>query len=245
MGAALKVTEIWRYPVSSLGGERLEQAAVGVRGFAGERSFVLVDEETGAVARPVEERWQSVPRIKARLTASAGVEIAIPGEAWIAVPGGEADRLLTRYMGFDAAIRPDRKRNLLADYTGLFGAGRYEPSPIHLLTTASLARLEALHPVGAADPRRFRPNIVVDMPPVDGVFPETRWIGRKLAIGDLRLTIAEPCRRCGFTILAQDGIASDPAILRNIVRHNEHNLGVYCTVDAPATVTLADRVFLE
>ncbi|TIW83345.1 MAG: MOSC domain-containing protein, partial [Mesorhizobium sp.] len=101
-----------------------------------------------------------------------------------------------------------------------------------------LARLKALHPDGAADPRRFRPNIVVDMAPVDGSFPETEWIGRKLAIGDLVLTISEPCRRCGFTIIAQDGFDNDPGILRNLVRYNAHNLGVYCTVDQPGRVDI-------
>ncbi|TIX41851.1 MAG: MOSC domain-containing protein, partial [Mesorhizobium sp.] len=49
---------------------------------------------------------------------------------------------------------------------------------------------------------------------------------------------SEPCRRCGFTIIAQDGFDSDPGILRNLVRHNAHNLGVYCTVDRPARVEI-------
>ncbi|RUX03287.1 MOSC domain-containing protein, partial [Mesorhizobium sp. M2A.F.Ca.ET.037.01.1.1] len=80
------------------------------------------------------------------------------------------------------------------------------------------------------------PNIVVDMAPVEGAFPETEWIGRKLAVGDLELTVSEPCRRCGFTIIAQDGFDTDPGILRNLVRHNAHNLGVYCTVDRPARI---------
>ncbi|RUT86725.1 MOSC domain-containing protein, partial [Mesorhizobium sp. M7A.T.Ca.US.000.02.1.1] len=102
--------------------------------------------------------------------------------------------------------------------------------------------LKALHPEGATDPRRFRPNIVVDMAAIEGSFPETEWIGRKLAIGDLLLTISEPCRRCGFTIIAQDGFDHDPAILRNLVRHNAHNLGVYCTVDRPARVETGDAM---
>ncbi|TIW40861.1 MAG: MOSC domain-containing protein, partial [Mesorhizobium sp.] len=50
------------------------------------------------------------------------------------------------------------------------------------------------------------------------------------------LTVSEPCRRCGFTIIAQDGFDADPGILRNLVRHNAHNLGVYCTVDRPARI---------
>ena len=72
------------------------------------------------------------------------------------------------------------------------------------------------------------------MQPVAGRFPETEWIGRKIAIGELELTVTEPCRRCGFTIIAQEGgVDSDPDILRTLVKNNAHNLGVYCTVDRP------------
>ncbi|TIW75903.1 MAG: MOSC domain-containing protein, partial [Mesorhizobium sp.] len=77
-----------------------------------------------------------------------------------------------------ASIRPFGAENAAPFYTGPLTAARYAKAPIHLLTTASLARLKALHPEGTPDPRRFRPNIVVDMAPVEGAFPETRWIGR-------------------------------------------------------------------
>jgi uncharacterized protein YcbX len=105
-----------------------------------------------------------------------------------------------------------------------------------------MARLKALHPKGVPDPRRFRPNIVVDMEPIEGSFPETEWIGRKLALGDLLLTVTEPCRRCGFTIIAQDGFDEDADILRNLVRHNAHNFGVYCSVDHPSDVRRGDTL---
>ena len=68
------------------------------------------------------------------------------------------------------------------------------------------------------------------MQPVAGRFPETEWIGRKIAIGEVELTITDPCRRCGFTIIAQDGFDNDPDILRDAgAGSNAHNLGVYCT----------------
>ncbi len=142
---------------------------------------------------------------------------------------------MSEFLGFGVSLRPFYR----APIPGLSGpvtSPRYKKAPIHLLTTASMARLKALHPAGDPDLRRFRPNIVVDMAEVEGSFPETEWIGRRLAIGDLELTISEPCRRCGFTIIAQDGFEHDPNILRNLVRHNAHNMGVYCTVDRPARV---------
>ncbi|MEA2387418.1 MAG: uncharacterized protein QOG41_191, partial [Thermoleophilaceae bacterium] len=44
------VTELWRYPVKSMGGERLEPGVAGQRGLAGHRAWAIVDTETGKVA---------------------------------------------------------------------------------------------------------------------------------------------------------------------------------------------------
>jgi uncharacterized protein YcbX len=35
-------------------------------------------------------------------------------------------------------------------------------APLHLLTTATLARLARLYPQGQWDPARFRPNVLID-----------------------------------------------------------------------------------
>ncbi|MER9252920.1 MOSC domain-containing protein [Mesorhizobium sp. M0598] len=233
------VTELWRYPASSLAGEFQQAISVDWHTVEGDRLFGLVDTSTDEIARPDREaKWHKVPRIRTRLSQAGRLEVAIPDGRWLSAPGAQSDRAICAYLGFAASIRPFRRENAAPDYAGPLLTERYVKAPIHLLTTASLARLKVLHPEGTADARRFRPNIVVDMPEVEGSFPETEWIGRKLAIGDLLLTISEPCRRCGFTIIGQDGFDHDPAILRSLVRHNAHNLGVYCTVDRPARVEI-------
>ncbi|MER9417717.1 MOSC domain-containing protein [Mesorhizobium sp. M0306] len=238
------VSELWRYPASSLAGERQDVISVGLETIDGDRLFGLVDASDGEIARPDREaKWHKVPLIRTRLSRARQLEIATPQGDWLPAPGAECDRAVSAFLGFAASIRPFRQKDA-PDYAGLLTAESYRKAPIHLLTTASLARLKALHPEGAADPRRFRPNIVVDMPEVEGSFPETEWIGRKLAIGDLLLTISEPCRRCGFTIIGQDGFDHDPAILRSLVRHNAHTLGVYCTVDRSARVEIGATIRL-
>jgi len=233
------VSQLWRYPASSLAGERLDAISVGTSTVDGDRLFGLVDSSDGEIARPDREpKWHKVPLIRTRLTGDRRLELAVPGGDWLPAPGLESDRLVSEFLGFEASIRPYFRENAAPNYSGPLTVERYARAPIHLLTTASLARLKALHPEGVPDPRRFRPNIVIDMDPVEGSFPETEWIGRKLAIGDLLLTVSEPCRRCGFTIIAQDGFNNDPGILRNLVRYNAHNVGVYCTVDGPARVEI-------
>jgi hypothetical protein len=238
MDAIGQVSGLWRYPVSSLAGEPMQAMAFAQGGAEGDRQFGLVDVAHDMIAAPDRaEKWHNAPRIRTRLDGDGQLEIAVPGGSWLAAPGPDCDRAVSLYLGFEAAIRPFAGEGP-ENYDGAFTAARYEKAPVHLLTTASLARLKALHPAGNPDPRRFRPGMLVDMPEIEGSFPETEWIGRRIAIGDVELTVKEPCRRCGFTILAQDGIDNDPGILRTLVRHNAHNIGVYCTVDRPGRVTL-------
>lgn len=232
-------SQLWRYPVSSLGGEAMLAANVGEDGIAGDRLFGLTDRATGEIARPDSRpRWHAAPRIGARLLDEGRLQVA-HGEGWLSAPSLEADAAISAFLGFDCTLLP---YDMSATTGGL--RPRYDKSPIHLLTSASLARLKALHPTGTVDPRRFRPNILVQIPAEDGSFPETEWIGRRIVIGEVELRITEPCRRCGFTIIAQDGVDRDPEILRTLVRHNAHNLGVYCTVERAGRIAAGDPVRL-
>ena len=183
------------------------------------------------------------PFVSSRTAAPGHVQISLDGRTWLDAPGEACDLALAGHFGFRVALRPFT-RSAAPDFDGELTAPRYERAPLHLLTTASLARLKALHPGGAADARRFRPNIVVEMPEVQGSFPETEWIGRRLAIGEVELTIQDPCRRCGFTILAQEGFPNDPEILRSLVRNNNRNIGVYCVVDRPGRLAVGEAMRL-
>jgi uncharacterized protein len=186
MAVTGRVAKLWRYPASSLGGESLTAMAVETEGAEGDRLYGLVDAVTGEIARPdAHSKWHGVPLIAARLGGNGRLEVRIPGGHWLAAPGEEADRAASAFLGFQASIRPFR---------GAAAAGgeapfspRYKKASIHLVTTASLAELKAQHPDGDPDTRRFRPNIVVEMQAIAGRFPETEWIGQKIAIGELDL----------------------------------------------------------
>ena len=236
-----RVAALWRYPVSSLAGQSMRDLFFGTGGAEGDRTYGLFDVGSGIVAAPDRNpaKWDRAPRIRARLSGEEGLEVEIPGGGWLAAPDARSDRTISDYLGFEVRVRAYLDgRPQPAD--GSTTAPRYRKAPVHLLTTASLARLKALHPVGDPDPRRFRPSILIDMPEIEGSFPESDWLGRRLAIGEAELTVSDPCRRCGFTAIAQDGFDRDPDILRNIVRHNAHNFGVYCTVDRPGRIALGE-----
>ena len=48
-GLSVYVAELWRYPVKSLGGERLDAAEIGPDGIAGDRRVLVLDADTGRI----------------------------------------------------------------------------------------------------------------------------------------------------------------------------------------------------
>ncbi len=252
-----RIAEIWRYPVSSLGGERLPEAALASGGIPGDRLWGVADRDSGEVAMPERRRrWRPAPELKARLSAGGAgaeapaVEVAGPDADWQPVDSPAAAELAGRHFGFAVAFRrhvayreaddgapvpvpPDRVMP------------RYGRDDLHILTTASLARLQAWLPDGARlDPRRFRPNLVIETGEERQGFVEAGLIGRTLAVGEARVRISEPCQRCAFTTLAQGDLPLDPAILQAIARQGGGNFGALCRVEVAGRLTLGDAVTL-
>ena len=122
----------------------------------------------------------------------------------------------------------------------------FDTAVVHVLTTATLDRLRELYPHGRFEPRRFRPNIVVQPASDEKDFAENRWIGRTLVIGDaVRLGVTKPCPRCVMTTLPQGDLPRDPGILRTAAQHNEVNVGVYASVLRGGTIRRGDPVRFE
>ncbi|WP_305094702.1 MOSC domain-containing protein [Prescottella sp. R16] len=81
------VSEIWRYPVKSFGGERLDSAVIGSDGIRGDHVWALVDSETGHVASAKRTRlWSPLLGCRARLLDDASV--TDPGALEITLPDG-------------------------------------------------------------------------------------------------------------------------------------------------------------
>jgi uncharacterized protein YcbX len=118
------VTQLWRYPASSLAGERRDTILVGPVGIEGDRLFGLVDVSDNEIARPDRDaKWHKVPRIRTRLGRDSELEIAVPDGDWLAAPGAECDRAVSAYLGFGASIRPFHGESA-AGYAGPLSAER-------------------------------------------------------------------------------------------------------------------------
>jgi hypothetical protein len=94
------------------------------------------------------------------------------------------------------------------------------------------------------DERRFRPNIVVDLPGEGPV--EQDWPGKAIRMGDsVVLRISEPTERCAMTTFAQSDLPADPRVLKCLARDADLRFGVYAEVLAAGSVACGDRVSFE
>lgn len=234
-GPSPRVTAIWRYPVSSMAGERLDSATVEVSGLAGDREWGVFDLSADKIAYPGrEKRWLAVPNGHARLARSGAVEVSADGDRWGDPASAPWQQSLSDLFGFPAELRayvPPEAEGMKP---------RYERAPLHILTTAALRSLRRALPDSVIDERRFRPNLLVDIPDGAEPIPENDWIGRDITIGGVTLRGSEPCARCGFTTLQQDGLPLDIEVLRTVVKRFGRNFGIYCDVVSPGEINQGD-----
>ncbi len=243
MDALGTIEEIWRYPVSSLGGERLTSVELGADGIAGDRSWSVVDAATGQPAAPEkEERWRAAVFLQSRLTDNTP-DIGFPDGTWLSVLDEGLCSKLSDHFGFDVAAWPYAKAGAELPDTRHVAVNRYEPSPLHLITTSALDHLSALVGTEKVQSKRFRPNIVLRTQG-EADFREKAWLGKRLQLGSSVIHIGEETKRCGLTLIAQPDVSENPEILRSILRQNRRNFGVYASIETIGTISIGDRADL-
>ena len=130
----------------------------------------------------------------------------------------------------------------------------FDLSVIHLLTTATLARLQELAPEATFDARRYRPNLLLD-DAGDG-FVENDWVGRTVTVGGdgAGVTVTLPTMRCVMTTLPQQDLPQDRLTLRTIAQSNRLEImgfgtwacaGAYADVASPGRVRVGDGVVVN
>jgi uncharacterized protein len=227
-----RVAALWRYPVKSMGAERLEEVEVSFRGLAGDRRWAFVRagiERSGFPWMTIRERSDmghfrpsfvdpsrpDASRTLVRTPAGAELDVVDPA---LAAELGDGVRV----------IKQDR--------------GVFDSMPLSLISTQSIAAFAALVG-GELDPQRFRPNLLIDTP--EGAFGEEAWVGSVLRIGGIRMRVDEQDERC--VILNVDPVTAerDPIVLRTLARERKACIGVYGSTVQPGRVAVGDPVVLE
>ena len=264
------VLSVWRYPVKSMLGEEVNSTLVTDRGLLGDRAYALIDRATGKVASSKNpRRWPTLFKFKAALMDLPDmrerippVMITLPNGTQVSSEQGDVDRVLSCALDREVSLRSQvpegaQLEQYWPDVENLAHReavteeemppnGFFDGEVIHLLTTATLAKLHSLYPEGTFDPLRFRPNLVVAPAPTETGFVEDSWIGRTIAIGEqVRLHILRPTGRCVMTTLAQGDLPKDLGILRTAVQANRAKVGVYVTVARGGLIRRDDMITIE
>lgn len=118
----------------------------------------------------------------------------------------------------------------------------FDAFSLSIMSQQSLATMNQLDGESRFDVRRFRPNLLVDIPDTDHPFPEQAWIGKMLSIGSVKLRIEMTCPRCSMTTHGFDDLPRDTEIMRQLVNHCDGNLGIYASVQTPGQMSIEDHI---
>ena len=234
----MRVLELWRYPVKSLLGERLDEATLADEGIVGDRRFALYDRETGfgLTGRRVPELLFA----SAALRPDGGVDITLPDgsvaadddalSAWIGRPVvlRSADEEVARqYENVDDFEREGKSDwHPFSGATGAFHDG--QEARVSLVSTAT---------IGDWDRRRFRSNVLLEGEGEDAL------VGSTVGVGDARLDVRERLARCVMTTRAQaGGIERDLDVLRTIARDRDACLAIGALVARGGVVRVGDEL---
>jgi uncharacterized protein YcbX len=210
----LNVSEIWRYPVKTMAGERLERVWLGPLGIEGDR-IVHVEDPRGYVVTS-----RTHPRF-------LGLHGTLGPDGEPMVEG-----------------RPWKSRDVAAEVVKIAGRGarlvrdespeRFDILPLLVATDGAIAAF-------GHDGRRLRPNIVVGG--VEGL-DERSWPGSCLRIGKARIGVQDLRLRCIMTSFDPDTLAQDKDVTIGIYRRFEGRLALNCFVIEPGEIAVGDEVVL-
>lgn len=266
----LRIESLYRYPVKSMLGERVDSLFIDTRGAKGDRRLALIDESSGRVASAKQARlWRGLLLCSA-VTEDGGVRIQLPDGSTTTADDDHADDLLSQFLGRsvrlghsrsdgDSIERADPDQVLemgveaevdapileLAQATP--GDSFVDLAPVHAITTATLERI-------GVEAARYRPNLVIATPPGYPAYAENGWTGQVLSVGGTRLRAMGPTPRCVIPTLEHGELPRAPHALRTPAAENRVDTfdlgplpcaGTYLEVLAEGTMQIGDPVSLD
>ena len=245
----MRVSALYRYPVKSMQGERLDAATIGSFGIVGDRQWGLVDLDTGLMLTA--RREPQLLFARARLDeASMTVRIELPDgtvaaddaalSAWLGRPIELRRADPTTEASYEIALTDeDDDVGDTAPWVSWQGPrGSFHDSTktqVSLVTEGTMRNW---------DVRRFRPNVVV----TGGDGAEERFVGGRVTIGTASFTVPKQIDRCVMTTRPQPAsdlggtIERDLNVLKTINAERATYLAVGMLVAETGTITLGDRV---
>ena len=234
------VEAIFRYPVKSMAGARLEAAELGWHGLEGDRrlAFRRTQDTSGFP-------WLSATRLPDLLRFSPrSHEGAADGElpTHVRTPAGEELPVFGEALAAEVGRRHGAPVQMMHLRHGIFDDASV--SVITLDTVNEIARLAGRD----SDVRRFRPNIVVRSLR-SGPFLEEEWLGGVLSFGEgddaPAVTVTMRDARCSMINFDPDSASPAPEMLKAVVRANKNNAGAYGVVTRVGRLQVGQTIRLR
>jgi uncharacterized protein YcbX len=234
------VEALFRYPVKSMAGERLEVADLGWHGLDGDRrlAFRRMNDRSGMP-------WLTASRLPDLLlfTPLRGGD-ATQGDlpARIRTPDGEE----LPVFGEDLAKEVGRRHGAPVQMMQL-RHGIFDEASISVIAADTLREIGRL--AGQSlDVRRFRPNIFVRLLR-PAPFHEDEWLGGVLSFGEgddaPAITVTMRDLRCSMVNLDPDSASSAPEVMKAVVRANQNNAGIYGAVTHIGRLAVGQTIILH
>jgi len=229
----VEVIEIWRYPVKSLGGERLARVGCSERGIDQDRRWAVRGADgkfgSGKTTRRF-RRMHGLLALSARVGEDGTARIRFPDGADYSATDPRAAARLSSVIGEPITLTEEND------------VSHFDDSPLHLVSTGSLRRLGTEADLASrwGKTQRFRPNLVLDAGDEPRI--EDHWVGRRLRIGEVLVEVEKPTERCVMVTLGQDGVPVAPQLLSHLTASRGGCFGVYARVLSSGTITLGDQV---
>jgi uncharacterized protein YcbX len=235
-----QVEAIFRYPVKSMGGERLETANLGWHGLEGDRrlAFRRIDNRGGFP-------WLTAGKLPDLVRfAPQRLEDGAPGDlpTHVRTPDGEH----LPVFGEDLAAEVGRRYGAPVEMVHL-KHGIFDEASMSVIASDTVREIERL--TGRTlDVRRFRPNVLVRL--LRSIpFQEDEWLGGVLSFGEgddaPAITVTMRDVRCSMVNLDPDSASPAPEVLKAVVRANQNNAGIYGTVTRIGQLAVGQPVLLD
>jgi uncharacterized protein YcbX len=234
------VEALFRYPVKSMRGERLEAAEMGWHGLDGDRRLAF---------RRLEDRggfpWLTAGKLPELVVFAPhrredGTSGALPTH--IRTPDGEEMTVFGEELAAEVGRRYGAPVQMMQLNQGIF-----DEASISVIASDTVREIGRLAGVGP-DVRRFRPNVVVRLLR-PGAFQEDAWVGGVLSFGEgedapaIAVTMCDI--RCAMLNLDPDSGKPSPEVLKAVVRANRNNAGIYGAVTRTGRLAAGQPMFLH
>lgn len=226
----MRVVDLWRFPVKSMGGEQLERAEVGELGIAGDRQWAVRNLTTGKTLTG--RREPKLLFASARYTADGDVDITLP----------DGHTNLTKWLGYDVElVRAGPGVESTFEHPPDFETEQHwiewnGPDGVFHDSARRRLSIVSLDTLGDWDRRRFRTNVIVDGAGEDDL------LNNDISIGSVALHVTRLIDRCVMTTRPQPGIERDLDVLRTINKERDGNLAIGCVITQPGVISIGDAV---